>query len=253
MKVLLTSGGTKVPIDKVRSITNMSSGTFGSAICEVFLRQGAHVDFVMAEGSKTPFEVRLNGEERVDIRQFEDWRGFVKQYGKQYKAHTYKTFNEYVWVMSKLMAETKYDIIILAAAVSDYGVANYVDGKVRSSSALEIQLEPLPKVISSVRSVQPDAYFVGFKLLVNSQDEELIAAARQSLQGNNCNMIVANDLRDIQQNDHRLLIVTNESVLEKKKSGTTKSLAQELLNAILCDYTKKIAHGNVAVKGKNAE
>lgn len=244
MKVLLTSGGTKVPIDKVRSITNMSSGTFGSAICEVFLRQGAHVDFVMAEGSKTPFELRLNGEERVDIRQFEDWRGFVKQYRDQYKAHTYKTFNEYVWAMSKLIAQEKYDIIILAAAVSDYGVANYVDGKVRSSSALEIQLEPLPKVISGVRSMQPDAYFVGFKLLVNSQDEELIAAAQQSLQSNSCNMIVANDLRDIQQNDHRLLIVTNEAVLEKKKSGTTKSLAQELLNAILSDYTKKCVHGN---------
>ena len=32
MKILVTSGGTKIPIDRVRDITNMSTGTFGSKI-----------------------------------------------------------------------------------------------------------------------------------------------------------------------------------------------------------------------------
>ena len=36
MKILITSGGTKVPIDRVRSITNMSQGTFGSRIADAF-------------------------------------------------------------------------------------------------------------------------------------------------------------------------------------------------------------------------
>ena len=39
MKVLITSGGTKVKIDLVRSITNMSSGTFRSQIYDSFWRK----------------------------------------------------------------------------------------------------------------------------------------------------------------------------------------------------------------------
>ena len=39
MKVLITSGGTKVKMDLVRSITNMSRGTFGSQICDSFWRK----------------------------------------------------------------------------------------------------------------------------------------------------------------------------------------------------------------------
>ena len=39
MKALIASGGTKVKIDLVRSITNMSRGTFGSQICDSFWRK----------------------------------------------------------------------------------------------------------------------------------------------------------------------------------------------------------------------
>ena len=40
MRILITSGGTKVMIDGVRHISNMSKGTFGSAICKSFLEKG---------------------------------------------------------------------------------------------------------------------------------------------------------------------------------------------------------------------
>jgi len=43
MKILVTSGGTKVPIDDVRSITNTSSGSFGSKIVTSLLYHGAEV------------------------------------------------------------------------------------------------------------------------------------------------------------------------------------------------------------------
>jgi len=232
MRVLLTSGGTKISIDMVRSITNMSSGTFGSAICEAFLRKGFDVDFLMAEGSKTPFELRLYGAGENNKERFLDWQDYVKQFKSQYNQHTYKTFQNYADYIKDLTESNKYDIIVLAAAVSDYGVANYVDGKIRSSSALEIKLTPLPKIISTIRAKQPQAYFVGFKLLVNSADEELVAAAKESLNNNGCDMVVANDLRDMQQDDHRLLIVTPEQVVTKTKNLNSKSLAWELVNTI---------------------
>ena len=55
MKILITSGGTKIKIDMVRSITNMSKGTFGSKIATEFLRyDNEHVTFLHAKDSKLP-------------------------------------------------------------------------------------------------------------------------------------------------------------------------------------------------------
>ncbi len=57
-KFLLTSGGTKIKIDMVRSITNMSKGNFGSEIANTILRNGFDLTFLHAEGSKVVGTVR---------------------------------------------------------------------------------------------------------------------------------------------------------------------------------------------------
>ena len=54
MRVLITSGGTKIKIDMVRSISNMSRGTFGSQIADSFLEEGWNVDFLAAKDSRLP-------------------------------------------------------------------------------------------------------------------------------------------------------------------------------------------------------
>lgn len=60
MKIFITSGGTKIPIDKVRNITNMSKGTFGSKIATESLRAGHDVYFYRAEDSKSPTQHVIN-------------------------------------------------------------------------------------------------------------------------------------------------------------------------------------------------
>ena len=116
----------------------------------------------------------------------------------------YVTFDDYQKELEKALDE-KPDIVILAAAVSDYGVENYVDGKVRSSSEdMVIRLKPLPKLISTVRPKLPNAVICGFKLLVNSTQEELLYACNKSIQQNELDLIVGNDLRDIKNDNHTL-------------------------------------------------
>ena len=100
MKVLITSGGTKVKIDMVRNISNMSKGTFGSKIAYEFLdRENYDVTFLMAKDSKYPNQ---NG-----------------SYGYR-KLVEYVTFEDYERLLNIYLDE-KPDIIVLAAAVSDYG------------------------------------------------------------------------------------------------------------------------------------
>ena len=207
MKVLITSGGTKVKIDRVRSISNMSRGTFGSQIAPRFLFNDWDVDFLAARDSRTPF----------DFKRVEDLKGTI-ELGKWENAYPfsskariritpYTTFDEYEQELFRLLDENKYDAVVLAAAVSDYGVANYVDRKIHSSEEMSIELKPLPKLISRVKE-HSNTYLVGFKLMVDSTTEELRDAMEKSFRKNCLNMIVGNDLRDIKQDNHTLTIGT---------------------------------------------
>lgn len=153
---LITSGGTVVPIDSVRKICNMSRGTFGSQIAEKAWRKDHNVTFVYAKESKMPKHC-LTFETLQDVTYIE-----------------YETFDDYAARLDEQL-KLQPDIIILAAAVSDYGVENMVEGKIRSGDDLVIKLKPLPKLIGTVREKCPNAVICGFKLLVNSTEEELIS------------------------------------------------------------------------------
>lgn len=230
MKILITSGGTKVPIDSVRDITNMSNGTFGAKIAREALIAGAEVVFFKAKRSKTPFSDTFdfyhNGE---TPKRFADWDeavnrfaelfNFAESHRKRYKEVGFRSFSDYFRPLEMLLRMEKPDIVILAAAVSDFLVSNVVNGKVRSRSDYEIQLEEAPKVISQVKQWAPDVLLVGFKLLVNSDREELIQAAVDSVSKNGCDLVVANDLADIRSNSHTLLLVQAGQETETMKTN----------------------------------
>jgi len=192
---LLTSGGTKIKIDMVRSITNMSRGTFGSKIATEILLRKHDLVLLCAKDSRLPLNLSQN------VPPFEDL----------YRLREYVTFDDYEKALMEEL-EKQPDIIILAAAVSDYGVENYVNGKIRSGKELVIRLKPLPKLISMVRERCPNSSICGFKLLVNSTEQELTEAATKSLIDNRLDLVVANDLRDIKAGQHKLTIVEKNSL-----------------------------------------
>lgn len=211
MNVLVTSGGTKISIDMVRSITNMSQGTFGAKIADSFyndMRSNDKLYFLGAVDSKRPF---FSEKEETDYN--DNCKHICKsEGGEKFSIIKYKTFDDYEKELFKLLESVKFDVIVLSAAVSDYTVVNYVNGKIRSSQndELVIKLKPLPKLISRVRMFQPDSIICGFKLLVNSTEEELKSACEKSLVENQVDVVVGNDLRDIKQNNHTLLIARKE-------------------------------------------
>jgi phosphopantothenate--cysteine ligase len=228
MKILITSGGTKVPIDRVRHIANMSSGTFGSRIALAALEAGHEVMFFHAAKSKTPFTFpRINLMDdcfQNHLTTISAVRHRYDLYHKHYEEVEYTTFTEYMEVLESLIEEWAPDVIVLAAAVSDYGVDNYVDGKIRTKDNLTIQLEPLPKVISKVSAWGAGAKVIGFKLLVDSSVHELIAAAQKSAIENDCEFVVANDLRDIKQNRHTLNLVSKRGLERTYESSSVDPL-----------------------------
>lgn len=204
MKILVTSGGTKIPIDRVRSITNMSRGTFGSKIADEFysrLRDGGNqITFFMAKGSKTPQRQHIDNE-------------YFDAGMNVFKFVEYVTFDDYKAGIEKLLSEEKFDIIVVAAAVSDYGIANYYDGKYRSrEDDMCIKLVKLPKILPIMRKLAPDAVICGFKLLVDSTEDELLNAMEKQIDETNVDLVIGNDLRDIKADDHKLLAMRNERI-----------------------------------------
>ena len=102
---------------------------------------------------------------------------------------------------------------------------------------MNIELDVLPKVISGVRSrsMNPNAYIVGFKLLVNSTDSELIYNATKQLYSNKLDLVVANDLRDIKGGDHRLHLVSDSGVelfSASESEGNHYYLSSKVVTAI---------------------
>lgn len=220
-RILITSGGTKVPIDSVRDITNMSNGTFGAKIAHEALVAGAEVVFFRAKHSKTPFSAKFdfyrNGptpEGFTDwseaLGQFSDLFNFAEEHRSRYKEVGFRNFGDYSGPLQHLMLQEKPDIVILAAAVSDFLVRNVTDGKVRSQADYSIELEEAPKVISMVKATMPEVFLVGFKLLVGSTKDDLIDAAFDSIDNNCCDLVVANDLADIKASQHKLYLVSGK-------------------------------------------
>lgn len=209
MKILITSGGTKIPIDRVRDITNMSSGTFGTRIAEELLRMGHEVFFFRAKDSKSPMRLTVDMVENngYELGTFSKWHNERLKWIERYQECTYRTFDQYRDRLERCIKINQPDVVVLAAAVSDYTVTNPVNGKIRSNDILTIQLEQLPKIIYLIKEWSPKVKLVGFKLLVDSRSYQLEEAAKRSITENKCEMIVANDLADIKDNQHKVTLV----------------------------------------------
>jgi len=215
MRILITSGGTRVDIDSVRHIGNMSRGTFGSRIArQIMLEAEGEIDrltFLCARGSRTPFSTLVDmneaGSETDKMWDVLELFDFCRPFEDVYDQQEFVTFQDYEERMADLL-DQDFDLVILAAAVSDFLVDDPVEGKIRTRDQMRIDLCEAPKIISSVKRALPKCKLVGFKLLVGSTDEELYMEACKSIEKNGCDMVVANDLRDIRANQHRVILVT---------------------------------------------
>jgi phosphopantothenoylcysteine synthetase/decarboxylase len=211
MKILITSGGTKVPIDSVRDITNMSTGTFGTKLAEELLSRYHTVSFFRAKGSKSPMRMTLDYTHQdtrlFGPRELAVWLAQRSLWKDRYREMVYSTFEQYERGLNLFIGGEKPDVIVLAAAVSDYGVEMPFKGKVRSNDLLTFRLDSLPKVINKVKGWAPTAKLVGFKLLVGATRSDLILAAKKSCEENGCDMVVANDLEHLRAGAHRLILV----------------------------------------------
>jgi len=186
MRILITAGSTEVPIDTVRSITNIFKGKTGAQIANHF---GCHDHEVTLLTSGQPIGMDDSGAEFLPLAK---WLKF-------------KTFDELAELMEQEIRGGNYDVVIHSAAVSDYNVAKvFTDdcddpvgeggGKIASTyDRLYLELTPTPKLVDKIRDQWSfKGKLVKFKLQVGISDEKLIEIALKSMTDSGADFIVAN-------------------------------------------------------------
>lgn len=233
MHILITSGGTKVPIDPVRHIGNKSRGRFGKKLAIEALKASLQVTYLASCDAESPFSFCCDFSKKtpneVNLEKFNESLDFANTYRNNFSEIRYQNYDEYSRILQEIVQTQKPDIVMLAAAVSDYLVANYSQHKIRSSEQLSIELTPAKKLIRQIKQWAPDTFLVGFKLLVHVSDAEMIKVAREMVSLYGIDLVIANDLASIERGAHEVIIVAPNGNYIKHSSDVAKNVMNTVL------------------------
>jgi phosphopantothenoylcysteine decarboxylase/phosphopantothenate--cysteine ligase len=161
--VLVTAGGTREPIDPVRFIGNRSSGKMGYALAADALQRGARVILISAPSSLAA----PTGCDLVPVTTAEEMRA------------------------AALAHLPKATIVIMAAAVSDYRVAEVAPQKLKREGKRTLTLEPTADILHELAERrQPGALVIGFA----AETENVLANGRAKLARKGVDALVVNDV-----------------------------------------------------------
>lgn len=224
MKLLITSGGTSEAIDQVRSITNHASGNLGKIIAEQALRIGHEVTLVTTKQAVKP-EPQKNLT-IIEITNVESLKSTLEPLVKTHQALIHSmAVSDYtpVYMTGLEEVQSTKDITSLLDKKN-------AESKISSKDDYQVLfLKKTPKVISYVKKWNPTIQLIGFKLLVDVPKEELFAVARQSIDRNGADYILANDLTDIKGNQHIAYLVDKTSEVQ---AHTKEEIAQLILETL---------------------
>ena len=186
-KILITAGATREPIDKVRFISNYSSGKMGFALAEVAQKRGAEVTLI----SGPTYLPDIEGVKTIRVDSATNMREVVFQYFEQ------------------------TDVFISAAAVSDFRPVRQFEGKIKKEEQQSIHLELTKNVdiLKEAGKKKGKQILIGFAAEANSLKENALS----KLEAKNLDYIVAND---ITREDSGFATDTNKVIIIQRNGGT---------------------------------
>ena len=212
LHVVVSTGGTREPIDAVRVIANRSSGKQGLAIAEEALSRGAKVTVV----STVHVEPRP-GLDVVLVETAAEMREAMLRYAPA------------------------ADVVVMAAAVADVRPVQSATGKLKKNPStglidgLEaIELEATPDILAELGATRgPSQTLVGFA----AETSDLIANARTKLERKGVDMIVGNDVSAPQvgfgHSTNAVSLVTRGGSVREVPLADKREIAREILDEVI--------------------
>jgi phosphopantothenoylcysteine decarboxylase/phosphopantothenate--cysteine ligase len=213
LRVVVTAGGTREPIDPVRFIGNRSSGKMGVAIAEAARDRGASVTLIAGSMSITP-------PRGVEVRE----------------ATTANAMRE-----SVLRAAPSADILVMAAAVADFAPVRAANRKIkRDGSPLKVELVPNPDIVAEVGEMPDDVrpFLIGFA----AESDDLEANAAAKLRDKGLDLIVGNVVGGpfdaIGSDENKVTVFGAEGSLSDWPMLPKRQVAERLWDLIADRYRK---------------
>lgn len=206
--ILVTAGGTQESIDPVRYIGNRSSGKMGYAIAEQAVRMGAKVILVSAPTS-------LPIPSGVDFISVDSA------------------------VSMQEAVEARYNdvnVVIMAAAVSDFRVLHKAEQKIKKMESMTIELVKNPDILQGLGSKKSHQILVGFA----AETEHVIKYGQDKVAKKNLDMLVANDVSksnagfNVDTNEGYFLYPDKEpkEMPNMKKSELARHILREVIDLV---------------------
>lgn len=201
-KVLLCYGRTEEPIDAVRVITNRSSGLMGFYIAKAVKEHGGNLIQVVGETSIPPY----GRDETIRVRTAEEMLEAVRKYVE------------------------KADVLIMAAAVSDYRSGSQYTKKLKKGDRLTVTLLPTKDILKTVAPLKREnQIFVGFAL----ETDNLEDYAKKKLEEKNLDIIIGNYASAMGSEFSSGLIMDKSGGLEEFSNVTKETLAVKIVEKII--------------------
>jgi phosphopantothenoylcysteine decarboxylase/phosphopantothenate--cysteine ligase len=210
VRVLVTAGGTREPIDAVRFVGNRSSGRMGFAIADEAARRGAAV-ICLAANVALP---RHAGIEYVEVETASDLADAAR---------------------SRFDA---CDVLVMAAAVGDFRPTEAAGGKIKkdgTGNGMELQLERTEDILSGLSARRrPDQVLVGFAAEFGAGNA--VAYGRDKLARKGLDAVVVNDISrsdigfDADANEVTILTARGERHVARAAKA---EVAREVLDAVV--------------------
>ena len=204
--VLVTAGPTQEPIDTVRFISNPSSGKMGYAIAEAARQRGAEVILVSGPTDLPP--------------------------PQGVRTHSVRTACEMHAVVVR--EYEKVDVVIKAAAVSDYRPKQFIPYKVKKTEDVQtVELVRNPDILAELGQRKGKRVLVGFA----AETDDLLVNAQKKVQAKHLDMIVANDVSHagsgFRSDDNKVLILHDHGQIEDLPVMSKQQLAHEILARVV--------------------
>ena len=207
VRVLVTAGGTREPIDAVRFIGNRSSGRMGFALADAAARRGAEVHVIAAN-------VALARNPRVSYSEV-------------------KTAAELAAACTERAPQA--EVIVMCAAVADFRPTRAVEGKLarEEGAHVTLELEATSDILATIgQRRERGQVIVGFAA---EHGDGGLQRARAKLARKQVDMIAYNDIAsdgigfDAEENELTLISAAGEELLER---APKPRIADSLLDAI---------------------
>jgi len=205
LRVIVTAGGTREPIDPVRFIGNRSSGKQGHAVAEEAAARGAKVTLVTTVG--LPVSAGIDAIRVDTAAQMEQ---------------------------AVLSRSEGADVVVMAAAVADFRPVRAAASKIKKSGGLpNVELEPTADILAELGAHRrPGQVLVGFA----AETDDLRVNAAEKLQRKGIDLIVANDVSEpgvgFEHDTNAVVILGADGSTLEVPLADKRAIARSILDAI---------------------